>query len=263
MTCQDTTRKKKTMDVCFITPTPMLKEVAVLSKRHLVLAHQYLEDPCYADFYKERKLQGDIILLDNSAYELGASMSAGILKDIARELHPDYIFLPDVRFDKNATLKAVREAIPILQGLGAKLLAVPQGSNQEEILECYAELVLESIDGFGLYEEIGQVAGLKNRAEFLQLLEDKNLVVQHMYYHLLGMEEDVSQLRALAQFDWTDSVDSVKPIAYGLYGVKFHPEDGALTSYPHRQRNYFAYTGAPFMDIVIYNCSRAIYWAQK
>lgn len=255
------------MQVCFITPTPLLRSIATKSERHLVLAHQFLVDKDYEQFYRTIKRLGDYVILDNSAYELGASVEVSKLVRVASRLQPNAIFLPDKRFDTEATLQMVVEAIkaltPLCRGIGAKLFAVPQGSNLAEILHCYDELCKLPIDGFGLYEEIGEVSGLGRRWDFLKYLQETNRVKTDKYYHLLGMEEDVQNIRRLAQFEWVDSIDSVKPISYGLSGIQFHPEKGPLAAYPHRQKDYFNQGFGAFEDIVKANCDLTLKWAQK
>lgn len=251
------------MEICFITPTPMLRKIAVLSETHLVLAHIYEQDEAYRNFYKEKAKEMNWVMLDNSAYELGAAVAVERLKVIAEDLYPDVIFLPDKRFDKDATLEMVRNAIPILKDTGAKLLAVPQGSNQEEILECYDALIeMEGIDGIGLYEEIGEVCcATDTREDFLVLLERTNRVVDSMYYHLLGMEEDVQKIRKLSSFKWVNSIDSVKPIVYGLNHIHLGI-NGNIIEYPHRPKDYFQRElDSRNEDFIKENCQKAKRWA--
>lgn len=251
------------MDVCFITPTPLLKTIAVKSRTHLVLAHQYLADVEYAEFYNFRRLMGDYVMLDNSAYELGESMAVETLEKIATSLKPNAIFLPDKRFDASRTLELVEKGIEKLKHLGIPLYAVPQGSNLQEIFHCYDQLCKLPIDGFGLYEEIGQVSRTGRRWDFCALLQATKRVHSSKYYHMLGMEEDVHSIKYLAEFDWVRSIDSVKPIAYGLYGVQMHSVLGPMVPYRHRPRGYFELHSGEFHNIIEHNCNLTIKWAQN
>jgi hypothetical protein len=251
------------MKVCFITPTKMLYKVALKSDTHLVLAHKYVTDREYARFYDMRSDFGDYVMLDNSAYELGTSVSVDILKKVSKTLKPSAIFLPDKRFDCKTTLELVEDSIDKFGNIGSEFFAVPQGSNLEEVLHCYDKLSELPIGGFGLYEEIGEVTKLGRRWDFLHYLEKTERVLEGKKYHMLGMEEDVQNISKLGEFKWATSIDSVKPIAYGLYGIKFHKTLGPLAKYPHRQKDYFETLETEFYDLVMHNCDQTQNWAQN
>jgi hypothetical protein len=227
-----------------------------------VLLHQYLDDPEYADFYDKQSRFGDFVILDNSAYELGSSGASAGLLAVAETLHPKAIFLPDVRFNSKETLKQTAEAIPLLRATGALLLGVPQGNSLSEVSHCYDQLVALGVDGFGLYEEIGVVTGLGRRWDFLQYLEDSGRVFGDKYYHLLGMEEDIHNIAKLAEFQWANSIDSAKPIVYGLYGMELDPEHGSTEAYPHRPKDFFGRTGEGFHSTILRDCLQTINWAK-
>ncbi len=80
------------MQTCIITPISGLERYAKLSNTHLILAH--IRDQRYMDFYKERGRQGDVLILDNGAYE-------GQVFEPAREFQlidfyqPNIVVLPD------------------------------------------------------------------------------------------------------------------------------------------------------------------------
>lgn len=236
------------MQAAFITPTSMLKFFATKSKYHLVLAHIYLEDEEYRNFYKERVAAGDFVLLDNSAYELKVGLNVDILLQCALDLNPTAVFLPDSRFDTEATKKLALEAKEKLSGHGWKLFGVPQGSDLKEIIDCYTWFKEQDwIDGFGIYEEIGEVAGLGDRNDFLNYLEEQHLVDESKYYHLLGMEEDIAKISQLAKHPWASGIDSAKAVVYGLFNIRLS-ESGTTEAYPHRPKDYFS---LPIANLVI------------
>ena len=251
------------MDVCFITPTPMLNLFAVKSRTHLVLAHIYEVDEAYRNFYKERVAAGDFVILDNSAYELQESVAVERLYKCALDLNPSAIFLPDCRFNTERTIALAIEAHEVLGGHGWKLLGVPQGSNLKEILQCYHWMLGRSwIAGFGLYEEIGDVAGLGTRAAFLQYLEENSGVVDGKYYHLLGMEEDMTALKKLATYKWVNSIDSAKPIVYGLAAIPL-AEDCTKEKYPHRPEGYFGIDAPEYYPCINHNIEQTLQWVKQ
>lgn len=248
------------MKVALITPTPMLEKVATRSKYQFVLAHIYARDSAYRKFYQQRAAVGDSIIIDNGAYEFGESVSLNEIKQCAEELHPEVLVLPDARFDRVRTLELAKQSIDILKGTAKYLLGVPQGKNLEDILLCYAELHQLSIDGYGLYEEIGDVAGLKTRANFLQYLEEHDLHKYGKYFHMLGMEEDLTELKKIASFHWVDGIDSCKPIVYGLNHIWLH-DNGTTLPYPHRPKDYFNRRSIPCLPAIYNNIDRTFGWA--
>ena len=249
------------MKVAIIAPTKNLNLFAAMSSFHLVLAHQYELDNRYRRFYQGRVAAGDHVILDNSAYELQESISAKRLLTCALDLNPTAVFLPDARFDKEKTLKVVEESVQLFANRGWDLLGVPQGNDLESILECYQKLGTLGLSGIGLYEEIGEVAGMKSRYQFLQYLEDHDMVYPNFYYHLLGMEENVHEVRNLRTFDWVDSIDSTKPVVYGMHEVRFWAEQ-ELPEYPHRPEGYFEMDLERWTSHIQHNIRQVLLWAK-
>lgn len=210
----------------------------MMSQYQMVLAHIYTKDPAYREFYQERVKQGDFVLLDNSAYEMTTGVDYRLLGKIAEQLNPTAVVLPDKRFDADATIALAKEAHEAFKHLNCKLVGVPQGNDMASVMRCYDWMAAQDwIDGFGIYEEIGEVCGIGKRYNVLQFLEHTGRVDTGRYYHLLGMEEDVSLVEKNAKFNWVSGIDSVKPVVYGLYGIDLTAKE--VPSYPHRPQGYF------------------------
>lgn len=250
------------MKVAIITPTLLLNKFAARSDYQFVLAHKFKEDAAYRAFYKARSTMGDRIIVDNGAYEFTTAVDADSLLKVASELDADICVLPDVRFQSELTLERTATAIKYLDELRptTKLIGVPQGNDLESVIDAYTRLYDLGVDGFGLYEEIGEVTGLGNRAAFCQYLVDHDLVHPQMYYHMLGMEEDLTQLQDLAQFEWIDGIDSCKPIVYGMAGIALKPT-GPTAAYPHRPKDYFDVQSVADEPLIQANISQTITWA--
>jgi hypothetical protein len=260
------------MDVAVIAPPSMLKWTSSMTKTHLVLAHIYNSPRhiAYREYYKQAVAAGHFVMLDNSAYELGGSVALDQLMKAAKDLQPSAVFLPDTRFKSEVTLQQVKQAIESFErekdhgGLpeNMQLFAVPQGENLKDVLHCYNQLLTLEVDGFGFYEEIGEVCGFKNRAEFLWYMESQDHIRPGKYYHLLGMEENVKEVQLLGKFDWANSIDSAKPVVYALNGIAFS-EKGNLVDYPHRPKNYFELQEIEFGLLAQHNIVKLINWARS
>src|SRR3954470_19702963 len=84
------------MKFAVICPITGLYRFATLSKVHLVLAQ--IGDQRYMDFYKKRREDGDLIILDNGAYEGGESISDTQLLNAIEFYNPQWIVCPDKLF---------------------------------------------------------------------------------------------------------------------------------------------------------------------
>jgi hypothetical protein len=81
------------MDFAIITPTAGLEEYATRSRLQMALAH--IKDAEYWDFYEERRKAGDILILDNGAYENGEPLSNRELASLIETVQPHIAILPD------------------------------------------------------------------------------------------------------------------------------------------------------------------------
>ena len=114
----------------YIAPIEYLDFVPTKSKFHLCLAH-LLPNPTYAAFYKKRQAQGDLIFMDNSAFEFGGSIEESKLLELiaAGGFTPNVIVAPDFPGQKSVvTLNSTKKFIKTLQreGIGSMIMGVPQ-----------------------------------------------------------------------------------------------------------------------------------------
>lgn len=80
------------MTFCVIAPAAGLEKWARLSRTHLVLSH--VRNPIYREFYRQRREAGDLVILDNGAYE--GQMDPEKLLEAIIQYHPQVIVLPDI-----------------------------------------------------------------------------------------------------------------------------------------------------------------------
>ncbi len=77
---------------------------------------------------------------------------------------------------------------------------------------------------------------------------------------MLGMEEDLTQLRHLAKFKWVKGIDGSKPIVYGLYGIQLS-ENGTNIEYPHRPYGYFDIEKVKYPEVINSNITQVMNWS--
>ena len=250
------------MKVAFITPVSLLGQYAIRSDYHLMLAHVALAHKTYRDFYAAVSRMGDIVILDNGAYELGQGLDAKTLRKLAEYVTPDIVVLPDMRFDRGKTYVQALNAIPVLKDSRWKLMAVPQAprGDEEAYFKAFEELSdLPSVGAIGIYPEVGDHL-LSGREMILSELEQLGLIREGMTYHALGMRSTV-EVRTLQRYKWLTGVDSAKPIVAGLAGIHIHPDTGMVQPYPGRPTGYFEIEDDPHPDIVSANISTVLHLA--
>lgn len=99
---------------------------------HLLLPEHYNEE--YAKFYKQKLVELEYSILDNSLFELGDSIDYKELYRLGEEYKPSHIILPDCLHD----IKTTKERAELyLKEFGdnstPKFIAVLQGKSYEEI----------------------------------------------------------------------------------------------------------------------------------
>jgi hypothetical protein len=208
------------MKIAPIPPTALLEQYS--TDYHLCLAHVLGNNPRQMEYYQQRTSMGEYVILDNGAYELGSSVPFEHVLEVAEQIKPNEIVLPDVFLDSAATIKATEAAWEALHSFSqdeytyTNLMAVPQGKNSDEWIACLKILVkMVTPDAIGIpivYERMmGRGVLLLKTIEFLH-----NHPTCHPDIHLLGWDGDLYKLNAYArQFPlWIRGIDSAKPFYY-------------------------------------------------
>ena len=230
------------MKVSIIAPTSGLEQYASRSDHyHLTLSHLVLCDPDYRRFYERRSVEGDWIILDNSAHEFGGGMSTTDLLVAAAAIQASEIVLPDRLFfgddtyenSKNAFYEC-KKALPEIS-----LMGVPQGRTPEEYDLCAFNLIKLGVDTIGVSKdyEVWE-GGLMRR---VQLIRSWSESVQ---IHLLGWGRDLRQLYYLSQEPdlRIRGVDSAKPLVFASKGILLPDPEKEIDSpiYPKRPTDFFS-----------------------
>jgi len=239
------------MRIAPIPPTALLEQCS--TDYHLCLAHLLGNDSRQMDFYKRRAYVGEYVILDNGAYEFGCSIPFEHVLDVAKEIKPKEIVLPDVFLKASATIDLALAGFDLLrhdpQWEYTDLMAVPQGRNTDEWVACLKVLVAEILpDTIGIpivYESMmGRGILIHKAVEFLH-----DHPTCHPDIHLLGWDRDLYKLNAYArQFPlWLRGIDSAKPIYFAQ-----RPEPKSILSGEDLKRpdDYF-YLNAEDVDLQV------------
>lgn len=201
---------------------------------HLCLLLECIGNAVYRDTYRDIVERGHHVILDNSAHELGHSRDVSQLIEVAKEIRPTEVVLPDRLFFGDDTAKLSGEAAELIRyklpGIG--MMAVPQGRTIEEWKNCLANLLyIEGLTCIGISKDYEVWPG------GLRYLV--SLVPSHMSIHLLGLGRHPMGLLGVGRdFSNVRGIDSAKPFVYAQAGIKL---DGSLLTpqYPGRSHDYF------------------------
>lgn len=188
-----------------LVPINSLESVASLSDFHLCLIHLMQESIEYANFYRERVLKGDFVILDNSACELGSSVSIEEIKHWYTYLEgPAVVVLPDTQEGCNVQfLRESKEHLDYFFEVNpfVKIMAVPHTLKELEYISS-----LSFIDIIGLNRTLEEYGRLNIILDAIELNLDKK-------FHILGMIKD--PIKEVKQFNTVTNmiigIDSALP----------------------------------------------------
>lgn len=218
---------------CFIAPTSYLKEYAIASKTHLVLAHLVDEDPAYGAFYRDRAQQGDFIMMDNSAYELKEPYAPDRLVDLARECGANAVVLPDYPFQAGQrTIEAAVNFLPVFKRAGLGTFFVPQSTvgdledwvNSYKWAASHPDIDIIGMSILGVPNALPNVEPAYARVVMSQLLLDRGVFAKNKHHHYLGLNAGPAlELPSLLRMGTLDTVDSSNPVWMGVLGHEYSP----------------------------------------
>lgn len=239
----------KNPQFCIITPTAYLERYAAQSSMHLVLAHLVDIDEEYANFYAGRS---EFKIMDNGAFELGASYDPKKLIELGRKCNADAIVLPDYPFEPaSKTVGASAALIDPVKDAGFKTMFVPQSQRGDidDWIRCYVwGAETPSIDIIGM-----SILGIPNaiphihigyaRVVMTQILIERGLFNFEKYHHYLGLNSGPAlEIPSLINMGAMDSMDSSGPVWAGICGHRYSRNTDSLQSVSKIQKHVdFAY----------------------
>lgn len=199
-------------------------------KIHLLLAHQVLKDKNYVSYYSKKKLAGDYIILDNSAFEFGEAISSDILRKAIKIISPNEFVLPDTLFNKDETIKRSTEFIKAFPPTQLKYMGVAQGKTLNEWLSCYECFSRNSsIYSIGLgavyspktiFDNDDTSEIVSGREFLINKLIEKNILNPDKPHHLLGLGDSGHlEIQQLKKYKWIRSCDSSAAYILAKHGV--------------------------------------------
>lgn len=177
-------------------------------KMHMYLTHLVEKHSLYA---RNAEQTPGYRILDNSLIELGGSVSVERVLESAEKIQADEIILPDVFKDGPATIKAVEEALAFLRkkypkhDWPYKLMAVAQGKDEYEWLDCYYTLLnMNEVDVIGIPKVLATMHP-EGRPYFVNTYCD----LYRKPHHLLGLWYSFEELTRYNNPDAIRSCDTV------------------------------------------------------
>lgn len=201
----------------------------LISDYPYVLGHLLNKDMEYAAFYLEKLKTAEFSILDNSAFELGASIHHEELAILALQYRPKVLVLPDTLHNFQTTINDSREFYKTygeeLTKNGISCMGVLQGNTVSELVSCwevylqiglkYIALPFDCIKDSNWYTIRIQV--------WKKMIEDMDNSDRKIHYHFLGLQNPSELLCYTAEeLKWISSIDSSSPIIHGWIGNEFN-----------------------------------------
>lgn len=227
------------------------------TKMHLLLAHLCEKDE-YIQFYRNRSLHGDYLILDNSAFEFGSSQTAmADMLALAYYIQVDEIVVPDVIMHERSTYARMLESAAFMESMvgqrawkragSPRIMVVPQvhpGTQEIDSYDRHARLLMQlwhsSIPYLGGHITLGVSKNMnKLHGGWLMLFREVVQELRKEYpiqVHALGLPKQLSAIRrTLKENPYIRSIDTALPFVAALHDTTLQVPDDQL---PHRPGDY-------------------------
>lgn len=229
------------------------------------LLHKLIEDVEYYHAIKVNREDGHAIYLDNSCYELGASLDNKLLADWVFRLQPQLFMLPDVMGNKQETIHRSTEFIDQYgDDLLGTAMAVIQGSTFDEMVECYRffrdyrfwnGLSIQSIAIPFVFSWVEKAPHQQSaeRLKLLRYMHEHKIIDNNRWHHLLGTWQ-AFEFGLYHDYKWIKSIDTSNPVMAAIDGIRYE-EHGLLTKpLATFDKSYHMKKSDIDMELLHYNC---------
>lgn len=198
------------------------------------LVHLLEENENYKELFTQACKEREVIL-DNSIFELGEAFDMKKFFGWVDELNPTWYIIPDALEDSKKTVYNAYVWNQFYRpGRKQKSIAVVQGKNYEEIVECYqvldgkldVDMIAISFD-YSFYEKLVPhpnrlVSWMLGRVTLLGMLERDGVINKQKPHHLLGNALPQEGLY-YHNYPWIYSMDTSNPVVHAIKNVKYTP----------------------------------------
>ena len=208
----------------------LIKEGKNINDYSYALLHKCMEDDEYVKAITNGHDKTGILYLDNSCFELGASLDDHLLYEYYLKLKPDVLILPDVLGNKDETIKRTLEFLKKHPDVIGKAMAVAQGSSRTEIIECYKVFRDYRDPETGMPIEvlgIPFVFSWQIKKPYLQAIERILLLTEldhvvdvNRKHHLLGTWA-AFEFAYYFNYSWIYSIDTSNPVMAAIDGTAY------------------------------------------
>jgi len=181
-------------------PVKYLKDFSKYFDFDFVIASTCLFYPEYFEFYKSKSR---FMILDNGAFETGRSINTQEYYEIAKQLNPDILVLPDVFKNEVGTMDLSLSFLKFWKNNKIKnieLMGVLPGETPNRILAEYEGFKKEGVQWFGL-----PYSSMIDRFQFLKAHPEIENV------HILGLPT-LNEVLSLCLLPNVKSIDSSLPV---------------------------------------------------
>lgn len=241
----------------------------------------FWENEVYRNFMIDySKTKNAFTIVDNGLFE-GEIPDNHILIDIVNKVRADIFIVPDVWNDHIGTCvnaKSWMRNFSIYLPRKTNLMAVVQAETFDKAIDCYINLTALgythiAFNYAGVFynelvpDELKSTNPLVNlargRVEFINYLNDRNIINKDIHHHLLGCSVPSEFLYYDNEYyNFIKTMDTSNPILYGLEYGKYPTYSGEVRKKPeHKLEQYF------YQEIteeqkstVLYNVERFKQW---
>lgn len=232
----------------YVIPPNKHVELSNLGQRLFCLAQNYIKDESYRNFFKSQ-VGKKWITLDNGAGDHDLVSSEQLI-EVVKDLMPNEVIPPDYLYDKNKTLSSLFQFILIMKENNllnkVEIMAVPQGKDKEDWLECYSEMLVNPyVNSIGMsklaipYAWLGVAKDdesiMNTRMDCVNLLIQQNLINKPL--HFLGGShlEEFKYYNTLCE-PLIRSTDSCFSILSAIHNIDITSKDYVR---PYTPKDYF------------------------
>ena len=209
-------------------PINLLEKSKKFNDYDYCLLHLTYKYPEYRKFYRNSDRR---VLLDNSLFELGDSLSNEELAKGVLDINPTWYVIPDCLNNTFRTIERFKSFIKDYSYLPGLKIGVVQGKTLKSLVRCYkymskyADKIAIPFDckGFSYFFNTGNKLHdwMIGRRWFIDYLVNKGIWNFKKPHHLLGC----SLADEFSYYDWDylniESLDTSNPVVAGLKGLRY------------------------------------------